>query len=76
MVNGIVIKDIILFKITGIIDKIIINSKITYFNCRVCYGVFEINTIGIAVSGIHSIRVWHFSSFLKSFNDYTIAKKI
>lgn len=45
MVNGIVIKDIILFKITGIIDKIIINSKITYFNCRVCYGVFEINTI-------------------------------
>ena len=51
-VDGIVIEDVILFKLPGIVDEIIIDRVIAHLNIRSCDDVLQINALLVVGTGI------------------------
>ena len=54
-IDGILVEDIMLFKFSGVMDKVMIHGIIPHGNGRVRDGIFQINRPCIVKTGIHGI---------------------
>jgi len=54
-IDGILVEDIMLFKFSGVMDKVMVHGIIPHGNGRVRDGIFQINRPCIVKTGIHGI---------------------
>lgn len=61
-VDRIMLKDVVLFKITRIVHKIIINREVADLDIRIGNNIFEIDRLPVATARINQIRIHGFTS--------------
>ena len=63
VVDGIVIKDVVAFKVAGIVEKIVVDSVFADLNGRVADGVFQIDGLWVVAAWIEFVWI-HGGSFI------------
>lgn len=64
MVDGVVVKNIVLFKLAGVVYKIIVHGKVPDGDAGVGDGGFQINGLAVAGTGIKDMRNGFHAGFL------------